>query len=32
MSLRWRDACRAALAESVLTLIHFRPNSIGKAR
>jgi hypothetical protein len=30
MSLRWRDACRAALAEHVLILIHSRPNSIGK--
>jgi hypothetical protein len=30
MSLRWRDACRAALAESVLILIHSRPNLIGK--
>jgi hypothetical protein len=30
MSPRWRDACRAALAESVLVLIHARPNSIGK--
>jgi len=30
MSPRWRDACRAALADSVLLLIHARPNSIGK--
>jgi hypothetical protein len=30
MSLRWRDACRAALAESVLILIHSRPHSIGE--
>ena len=30
MSLRWHNACRAALAESVLILIHSRPNSIGK--
>ena len=30
MSPRWRDACRAALSESVLILIHSRPNSIGK--
>ena len=30
MSPRWRDACRAALAESVLILIHSRPNSVGK--
>jgi hypothetical protein len=30
MSPRWRDACRAALAESALMLIHSRPNSIGK--
>jgi hypothetical protein len=30
MSPRWREACRAALAESVLILIHSRPNSVGK--
>jgi hypothetical protein len=30
MSPRWRDACRAALAESVLILIHSRPSSVGK--
>jgi hypothetical protein len=30
MSVRWREACRAALAESVLILIHSRPNSVGK--
>jgi hypothetical protein len=30
MSRPWREACRAALAESVLTLIHSRPTSIGK--
>jgi hypothetical protein len=30
MAPRWRDACRAALAASVLLLIHARPNSIGK--
>src|SRR5918996_3103197 len=30
MSPRWRDACRMALAESVLILIHARPNSIGR--
>jgi hypothetical protein len=30
MSPRWRDACRATLAESALILIHSRPNSIGK--
>jgi hypothetical protein len=30
MSVPWRDACRAALAESVLILIHSRPNSIGR--
>jgi hypothetical protein len=30
MSPRWRDACRIALAESVLILIHARPNSIGR--
>jgi hypothetical protein len=30
MSRPWRDACRTALAESVLILIHSRPNSIGK--
>ena len=30
MSPRWRDACRAALAESVLILIHSRPAAIGK--
>jgi hypothetical protein len=30
MSRPWRDACRAALAESVLILIHSRPHSIGK--
>jgi hypothetical protein len=30
MSRPWREACRAALAESVLILIHSRPNSIGK--
>jgi hypothetical protein len=30
MSVPWRDACRAALAESVLILIHSRPKSIGR--
>jgi hypothetical protein len=30
MSPRWRDACRAALAGSVLILIHSRPHSVGK--
>ena len=30
MTSRWREACRAALAESVLLLIHSRPNSIGR--
>lgn len=30
MSPHWRDACRTALAESVLILIHSRPNSIGR--
>jgi hypothetical protein len=30
MAPRWRDACRAALADSVLLLIHARPNSIGQ--
>jgi len=30
MSPRWRDACRAALSESVLILVHSGPNSVGK--
>ena len=30
MSQRWREACRAVLAESVLLLIHARPNAIGR--
>ena len=30
MSPRWRAACRAALDQSVLILIHSRPNSVGK--
>jgi hypothetical protein len=31
MSARWQGACRAALAESALILIHTRPNSIGRS-
>lgn len=30
MSQRWRDACRSALADRALILIHTRPTSVGK--
>jgi hypothetical protein len=30
MSRHWRDACRAALADSLLILIHTRATSVGK--